>query len=171
MEDLSLHILDVAENGLRAGATFVEIVIQDDPAADILSITIRDNGEGMDPRTVEQVCDPFYTTRTTRRVGLGLSLFKQSSLETGGSFSVSSEPGKGTEIIATFQKGHIDRKPLGDMASTVTMLIAGHPDVDFYYASNCGGENVALDTRDIRNELDGIPLNSPPVLKFIRELF
>ena len=126
----------------------------------------------MDPDMVERVCDPFVTTRTTRRVGLGLSLFKQAAQETGGDLSVKSEQGRGTEIQATFQRDHIDRKPLGDMGATLVSLIAGYPHADFVFESHIQEEETTLDTRDIRAELDETtPLNSPPVLKLIRALF
>jgi anti-sigma regulatory factor (Ser/Thr protein kinase) len=172
MEDISLHILDVVENALNAGATLVEIQIEDDPAKDLLTVRIRDNGAGMEPGLLEEACNPFFTTRTTRRVGLGLSMFKQAAVEAGGEMMVDSEPGKGTEVKATFQRDHIDRKPMGDLSLTMVSLIAGNPDVDFLFASDWDGKEICLDTREIRAVLDeGTPLNSPPILKLIKGLF
>jgi hypothetical protein len=172
MEDLSLHILDIAENALNAGATLVEMEIEDDPANNLLTVRIRDNGAGMESNLLKEACNPFFTTRTTRRVGLGLSMFKQTAMEAGGGMTVASESGKGTEVEATFKRDHIDRKPMGDMGSTMVSLIAGNPGVDFLFVSDYEGGEIRLDTREIRAELDeSIPLNSPPILKLIQELF
>ncbi|MDY7036870.1 MAG: ATP-binding protein [Thermodesulfobacteriota bacterium] len=172
MEDLSLHILDIVENSTKAGATLVEISIKEEIAKDLLQIVIRDNGDGMDQEMVKKALDPFVTTRTTRRVGLGLSMLLQASKEANGNLSIKSEPGLGTEIKATFQVSHIDRKPLGDMGSSMITLIAGNPDVDFIYESDFQGERTTLDTRMIKAELDGMTaINNPAVLKLIRGLF
>lgn len=172
MEDLSLHILDIVENSTRAGATLVKINIAEDTEKNLFQIIIRDNGSGMDREMVKKARDPFVTTRTTRRVGLGLSMLEQAAQETGGDLSITSEPGLGTEVRATFMASHIDRKPLGDMGSSMISLIAGNPDVDFIYESDLGGEKTALDTRMIKEELDGATtINDPAVLKLIRGLF
>jgi hypothetical protein len=172
MEDLSLHILDIVENGTKAGATLVEISITEDVSKDLLSISVRDNGRGMGREMLEKVRDPFVTTRTTRRVGLGLSLLEQAAQEAGGDISVESEPDRGTSVYATFQASHIDRKPLGDIGSTVITLILGNPDVDFVYHSDFDGEETLLDTREIRAELeDPLTMNHPAVLNLIRDLF
>jgi hypothetical protein len=172
MEDLSLHLLDVVENGIRAGATLIEMSIFEDRERHLLSIVVRDNGRGMDQDTVEKAADPFFTTRRTRRVGLGLPLFKQAAEETGGTFSIASRPGRGTEVQAVFRSDHIDRKPLGDLGSTLVSLIAGNPKVDFVFQADVEGESVALDTREVRAELGGsIPPGDPAVLRLIRNLF
>jgi len=172
MEDLSLHILDIAENSTRAGATLIEIRITEDTEKDILQIFIKDNGSGMDREMVKKVRDPFMTTRTTRRVGLGLSMLEQAAQEAGGDLTISSELGRGTEIKATFQASHIDRKPIGDMGSSMISLIAGNPDIDFIYESDLDGEKTTLDTRMIKEEIEGVTtINDPAVLKLIRGLF
>ena len=172
MEDLSLHILDIVENSTRAGATLVEIKIAEDRGKDLLQIVIKDNGSGMDREMVKRVRDPFTTTRTTRRVGLGVSMLEQAAREAGGDLSITSEPGLGTEVRATFQASHIDRKPIGDMGSTMISLIAGNPSVDFIYESDVDGEKITLDTRMIKEELGGVaPINDPGVLQLIRGLF
>ena len=172
MEDLSLHILDIVENSTKAGATLVEISIKEEIEKDLLQIVVRDNGDGMDQEMVKKALDPFVTTRTTRRVGLGLSMMLQAAKEANGNLSVKSEPGLGTEIKATFQASHIDRKPMGDMGSSMITLIAGNPDVDFIYESDLQGEKTTLDTRMIKTELDGMTaINNPAVLKFIKGLF
>jgi hypothetical protein len=172
MEDLSLHVLDIVENATAAGATQVEIGIQEDPAEDLLSLTIVDNGRGMDRHMLEKARDPFVTTRTTRRVGLGLPFLEQATREAGGDLSIESRPNLGTRVKATFQASHIDRKPLGDMGSTLISLISGNPDVDFIYHSQTPGERITLDTREIRAELqETVPLNHPAVLDLIKDLF
>jgi hypothetical protein len=171
MEDLSLHILDIAENATAAGAELVEIIIAQDIERDRLQIVIRDNGRGMDHEMLEKAGDPFFTTRTTRRVGLGLSLLQQATREAGGEFFITSKPGEGTEVRATFQTSHIDRKPLGDMGSTLVSLILGNPDVDFVYASNFDGEETTLDTRMIKAELgDTTTISDPAVLNLIKNI-
>ncbi|MCP4665784.1 MAG: ATP-binding protein [Deltaproteobacteria bacterium] len=172
MEDLSLHILDIVENGTRAGATLVDISITEDASNDLLSITVRDNGRGMRRDMAEKTRDPFVTTRTTRRVGMGLSLLHQAAQEAGGDLSIESEPDRGTCVCATFQASHIDRKPLGDMGSTMITLILGNPDVDFVYHSDFDGEETRLDTREIRAELEEpLFISHPAVLNVIRDLF
>jgi hypothetical protein len=170
MEDLSLHILDVVENSTAAGATLVEIRIREDREQDRLVITIRDNGRGMSPEMVARVRDPFTTTRTTRRVGLGLALLDQAAREADGALDVRSSPGRGTEVVASFRHGHIDRRPLGDMAATMVSLLLGNPGVDFVYESNAGGAAVELDTRELREQLGDVPLTRPDVLNLIRRL-
>jgi hypothetical protein len=170
MEDLSLHILDIAENATAAGATLVEISIRKNTQRDVLELTIKDNGRGMDRQMLEKVRDPFVTTRTTRRVGLGLPFLDQAARETGGALSVTSQPGHGTEVRATFQASHIDRKPLGDIAGTVITLILGNPDIDFVYESDFDGETTSVDTREIKAALDGTKITEPAVLEVIREL-
>jgi len=172
MEDLSLHILDIVENSTMAGATLVVIDILEDQEKNALRITIDDNGWGMDPDMLERVRDPFVTTRTTRSVGLGLSLLEQAARETGGDLTITSSKGHGATVKATFQTDHIDRKPLGDIGSTLTALIAGNPDVDFVYGGYLNNERMELDTRELRAELgDDVPMNDPAVLKFLRGLF
>ena len=171
MEDLSLHILDIVENATTAGATRVEIRVVEDTESDLLQITIKDDGHGMDSQMLKGVTDPFVTSRTTRRVGLGIPLFEQAARETGGHLSVTSERGSGTEIAATFKAGHIDRKPMGDMGATLVSLVAGNPDVDFIYESNLNGKKASLDTRSIKKEIDGVTtISDPRVLKLIREM-
>lgn len=172
MIDLSLHILDIVENSTKAGAKLVEIYLSEDAEKDLLQIIIRDNGIGMDREMVKTVRDPFVTTRTTRRVGLGLPMLEQAAKEANGGLSVISKPGHGTELRVTFQASHIDRKPLGDIASSIITLIMGNPEVDFIYESDLNGEKITLDTQAIRAELEGTTtITDPAVLKLIRGLF
>jgi hypothetical protein len=172
MEDLSLHILDIVENSTKAGASLVQIKIKEDTNKDLLQIVIRDNGRGMDPEMAAKATDPFTTTRTTRRVGLGLSMLEQASREAGGDLTVTSDKGIGTEIRATFQASHIDRKPFGDIGSSMISLIIGNPDVDFVYESDFDGEKSSVDTRAIKAELEGATsISDPAVLNLIRGVF
>jgi anti-sigma regulatory factor (Ser/Thr protein kinase) len=169
MEDLSLHILDVAENSVDAGATRVEIAVEEDTVNDLLSIVIKDNGRGMDEETIKTATDPFFTTKTVRKVGLGLPFLKQAAEECEGRFSLASEQGKGTTVTVTFMRSHIDRKPLGDMGASIMVLIAGNPGIDILFIYKKDGYTYHLDTREIREELAEVPINSPEVLKLIRD--
>jgi len=169
MRELSLHILDIARNSLEAGATRVEITVREDTRNNLLHMEIKDNGRGMDEHEVQKAADPFYTTRKTRRVGLGLSLLKANALACGGSFSIASQPGSGTTVVAVFQWDHIDRVPLGDMPSTMTALIQGAPGVDFCYRHDFDGRSFCLDTREIRAALEGVSLNHPEVMCWLQE--
>ncbi len=172
MEDLSLHILDIAENATNAGATLVEISIREDRGQNLLEIVIRDNGSGMDAEMLARARDPFVTTRKTRRVGLGLPFLEQATREAGGNLKIASEPDRGTAVTATFQADHIDRKPLGDMGSTMISLIVGYPGVDFVYESDLEGEKTKLDTREIRAVMGpSTPITDPALLQLIRDLF
>lgn len=169
MEDISLHILDVAENGIMAGADRIRICVEEDTSRDRLAITIEDNGRGMTPEFVQRVLDPFVTTRTTRKVGMGLSLFQQSAQEADGHLEVASEPGKGTVVRVLMSHSHIDRKPMGNMVETVVTLIEGNPSVDIVYSHVRNGREYELDTRELREELEEIPINHPHVIQLIRE--
>lgn len=169
MEDLSLHILDIAENSVAAGAAVIEITIEEHTVHDLLSLEIKDNGRGMDEEIKKMVADPFFTTKTVRRVGLGLPFLKQAADECNGSFSIASVEGKGTIISATFKRSHIDRKPLGDIAASIMVLIAGNPHTDFVFHYRIDDYLYHFDTREIREDLDGVPINTPEVLKILRE--
>ena len=169
MEDLSLHILDIAENSISAGACLINITITEDTAGDVLTIGIEDNGKGMSEDIRAKVLDPFYTTRTTRKVGLGLPLLAQSARETGGDISVKAGDTGGTSVTAFFKKSHIDMKPLGDIAETLVVLIAGNPEVEFLFTYSKDDKAFSLDTRRIKEELDGMPISAPPVLSFLKK--
>jgi len=169
MIELALHILDIAENSLRAEATLVEISVIEDLVRDRLSITISDNGHGMTPEEVERAMDPFYTTKKVRRIGLGLPMLSQACQSTGGSFAINSEPGVGTRIRAEFVHSHIDRQPLGDVPGAVIALILEKPEVDILYTHRRDESLYTMDTREIRAQLDDIPLNHHEVINLIRE--
>jgi hypothetical protein len=168
MRDLSLHILDLAENSTGAGADLISISLTEDMASDGLLISIEDNGRGIPEEIRADVLNPFCTTRTTRNVGLGLSLFAQSALQTGGDISVEPVLPTGTVVNARFKKSHIDMKPIGDIAETLAVLIAGNPDVNFLFSYKKNGTSFSFDTRLIRGELEGLPITSPPVLGFLK---
>jgi len=170
LRELSLHILDIVENSLDAGAALVQINIEEDHQGDWLRIRIADNGRGMPEEMLKQVLDPFFTTRKTRRVGLGFPLLEQATKRCEGEFRVDSEPGQGTEVLATFRLNHIDLAPMGDIAGTLKGLMMSHPEVDFVYTHAVGGNTFELDTRDIKQELEGVPINHPEVIKHIGEM-
>ncbi|MCL4536241.1 MAG: ATP-binding protein [Nitrospirae bacterium] len=171
MEDLSLHMLDIAENSIDAGATRVEIEITISKSADRLVLKIRDNGKGMDEETIRKVKDPFFTTKTVRakKFGLGIPLLAQAAEECNGRFLIDSEIGKGTVIAAEFQRSHIDMKPLGDIGSTMAVLISGHPEIDFLLSYERNGFSYRLDTDELKEELNDVPINLPDVLRLIKD--
>lgn len=169
MPEISLNILDVAENSTRAKASLVEITVDADTASDRLTIVIKDNGCGMTEEQVAQVTDPFFTSRTTRKVGLGVPFFKYAAESTGGSFSIKSRPGEGTAVTAVFVLSHIDRMPLGDITSTIHTLIVYHPKTDFLYRYSYNGTAFTLDTREFRQILGDVPFDTPEVSEYIRE--
>ena len=164
-----MHVLDVAENSVAAGAKLVHITLEADAARDLLALTIEDDGKGMVPQVAAQVTDPFYTTRTTRRVGLGLPLLKMAAELTGGEMHLQSQPGKGTKVCARFGLSHIDRAPLGDMASTVGGLIQCSPQIDFVYTVRTPDGEFVADTRQLREILGDVPLSEPAVAQWVRE--
>jgi hypothetical protein len=169
MLELSMHILDIAENSIRAAAQLVEIRIIEDTVKDTFTIEIIDNGEGMDAGEARNVLDPFYTSKKVRTVGLGLPLFEQATTTAGGHLSITTKRGMGTTVRALFTHSHIDRQPLGNMAETMVALVAGNPEVDFRYTHIKNNMVFTMDTRDIRNELGNIPINHARVLGFIKE--
>jgi anti-sigma regulatory factor (Ser/Thr protein kinase) len=168
MEDLSLHLLDIAENSVKAQAKLVSIIIEESENEDRLSVTILDDGRGMDEETKAKALDPFFSTKKERRIGLGLSLLREAAMSANGHFSLESEPNQGTKVVATFQASHIDTKPLGDIPQTLITLIVGNPTVDLLYRHKTDESEYVLDTKDIKSQLNGIPINSPEVLHIIK---
>ena len=170
MKEISLNILDIAENSVKAKATLTEIYV--DEIGDKLTLTIKDDGCGMDEATVKSVIDPFYTTRKTRKVGLGIPLLKLSCEQTGGSLSITSsidEDCHGTTVMAVFLMNHIDFTPLGDVTSSIVTLIQGHPDTDFLFRHSTERGEVELDTRELRVVLEDVPLDTYEVICWIRD--
>ncbi|MDI6753886.1 MAG: ATP-binding protein [Thermodesulfobacteriota bacterium] len=168
MQDLSLHILDIVENSLAAGAKRVEIRLEEDLQEDRMTIEIVDNGCGMDEEMIQRALDPFFTTKTVRRVGLGLPLLSEACRISNGELCLQSSPGQGTKVRATFQLSHIDRQPLGNMGDTLITLIVGHPEVDLFYEHRKDGASFSLDTREIKGALGDVPLNEPQVVSALR---
>ena len=163
-----MNVLDVAQNSVAAGAKLIRITLDAQPGADTLALVVEDDGKGMDEETVRRVTDPFYTTRTTRKVGLGLPLLQMAAQMTGGALEIASQPGKGTRVCARFGLRHIDRAPLGDLASTVAGLVQCSPDIDFVFTVRVGGEEFTADTREMREVLGGVPLSEPAVAQWLR---
>lgn len=145
-----MHILDIVENSIRAYAKKIEIKIIEEKKKDLLTIEIIDDGKGMDEKTLKNVLDPFFTTKNTRKVGLGLSLLAQSAEESGGSIEIESKPGQGTKVKATFGYSHIDRKPLGDVHESLKVLITANPDINFIYEYQKDDVGYRLDTKEIK---------------------
>ncbi len=169
MEDLSLHMLDIAENSIKAQAKSIAITVEESQKKDLLSLEIVDDGIGMDKEKKAKALDPFFSTRKERRFGLGLSLLEEASKAANGRFYLDSEPGKGTKILATFQASHIDTKPLGDLPQTLITLIVGNPDVDILYTHITDESEYVLDTAGIKSQLNGIPISSPEVINIIKK--
>jgi hypothetical protein len=168
MLELSEHILDIAENSVRAGAKLIQINIEEDSNKDLLTIEIIDDGQGMDQDQTKRVLDPFYTTKTVRRVGLGIPLLADAAQRAGGSLQLNSKKGKGTTIKATFALSHVDRQPMGNLISTIIILISGNSSVDFFYKHRHNDRRFELDTREIRKEIEDVPINHPEIIKYIR---
>jgi signal transduction histidine kinase len=152
MEDLSLHILDIVENSIAAMAGRIEIRVEEDQARDLVTIEIKDDGNGMDEQTLKKALDPFFTTRTTRRVGLGLSLLAQAARDSEGAFDLSSKPGEGTTVNATFRLSHPDCKPMGDIGQTMQVLVTAHPEIEFLYEHKKDNSIYHFDTRETGRE-------------------
>lgn len=170
MTDLSLHLLDIIQNSLTAGASCVTVGVKAEKEKNLLTLKVEDNGRGMTGETVRRVSDPFYTTRTTRKAGLGIPLFKASAEMAGGDFHIVSAPGEGTTVTATYEISHIDRKPLGSVADTVTMCMMGHPEIEFHLILENDRDSYVLRTEDVREQIGEVPLNDPVIIAYLREM-
>jgi hypothetical protein len=167
MHEISLNVLDIVQNSIKANANLIEITIEKDTFKNQLYIGINDNGCGMDKQMLNKIIDPFFTTRTTRKVGLGVPFFKMSAELTGGDFKILSKLGVGTKIQAVYNYNHIDMMPIGNITQTITTLIQLNPDIDFIYKYIVNKKEFILNTIEIKNVLDGVPINSFDVIKFI----
>jgi hypothetical protein len=170
MKDFSEHILDLVQNSIRAKATLIEVSVTESKISNLYWIGISDNGTGMNEETLKQVADPFYTSRTTRKVGLGIPLFKQNAELTGGSFKISSVQGKGTQISAGFVNNHLDRLPVGDLVGTYMLLISANPDLNFLITHTTDSGIYIFDTREVKSLLGDAPINDPSVRTFLKEM-
>ncbi len=172
MKEIALHLLDLAENSVSAGAKTVQISICEDQSADLLTTCIEDDGRGMTPEMVKMVTDPFVTSRVTRKVGLGIPLFKAAAEECGGGLEIQSTPAVGTRVEARFQHSHIDRMPLGNLPTTVLGLSVAHPEIHwiFRYTARANGaeKTFEYDDQPIKETLDGLPITHPEVLAWLR---
>lgn len=167
MRELALHILDIAENGISAGASRIEILVKQDSLNDELWISVKDNGKGMDKEFLAKVMNPFVTSRTTRKVGLGIPLLKQAAEACNGGMTMISEPGKGTELTVKFQDSHIDRMPLGNLADTFLSLLLGTPDVNWVLDYQVNDRVFHFDDSEVKQVLDGMSLTDYRVIEYL----
>ena len=171
MRELALHLLDIVENSAAAKATRIRIEVVEDIDHDRLSMKIIDNGKGMDEEMVKKVTDPFVTSRTTRKVGLGIPLLQEAAEACNGSLVITSKVGFGTTVFVDFKRSHIDRMPLGDLSTTFLNLMIAHPTTQLIFQYIVGKEEFYLDDQTIKSELVGVPLTEPIILSFLRTLF
>ncbi len=169
VRDLSLHILDIIQNSLSAGSTAVTLTVAKQSDGNLLKVEISDNGRGMDQQMLMSVTDPFVTTRTTRKVGLGLPMLEQTAERSGGALHIWSTPGEGTMVAATFQYDNIDRPPLGSLTETLITLIATNPEVRFILRYEVDGKRFVFDTREVVAELGDVPINNPLVIEWTKQ--
>ncbi len=167
MKELSLNILDISQNSVKASATKIDIVLTESAKDDLITIKIIDNGSGMSPELLSSVIDPFVTTRTTRKVGLGIPLLRQLTIDTQGEFDITSRLGEGTSVFASFKLSHLDRPPIGDMPSTIVTIISSNPDIRYVYTHKTDVGEFVLDTDEIKETLDGIPISEPEILVWL----
>ena len=170
MNDLSLHIMDIIQNSISAGATLVQLFVSEDIRSNLLTIIIEDNGSGMSQEQVEKLSDPFFTSRTTRRVGMGIPLFRQSAEQSGGELMVESTVGVGTKVTATFVYDNIDRPPLGDVANTFILTVSANPELDFILKYTFNGNEYIFDTVEVKEVLEDMPLTNVSVIKMLVEM-
>ncbi len=170
MKNLALHVLDIVQNSITAGAANICVTMEEHTKRNYFLIRVEDDGCGMDAETLQKVTDPYYTSRTTRKVGLGIPLFKQQAEGAGGYLRINSQPGKGTMLEALFVHDHIDRPALGDMGGVFSLLIGSNPQIHFRYEHIKEEKKYVADTREIHEVLDGIPVSDPSIIRFIREM-
>lgn len=171
MRDLSLHILDIIENSVRAGAENISLLIDEDVIKNLLTVKIKDDGDGIDNEMLKNVTSPFTTSRTTRKVGLGLSLLKQASEIAEGKFKINSKKGKGTDVIATFKYNHIDRKPLGNIMETIISAILMSPEIEYKFKHRKNNKVFEFDTVKIKKSLCVGQLNDIKILNSLKKIF
>jgi len=170
MNELSLNALDIAQNSIVAEATLVEIDVEENRGSDLITIRVRDNGKGMGEDFLKAVEDPFITTRTTRRIGLGISFLKEAAEMTGGSIELKSEPGVGTTVTAYFVMGNIDRQPIGNLTETIITLVTLNTDIDFIIRYKVDANEFVFSTQEVKELLgEDVSLNSPQIVVFLTE--
>lgn len=169
MRELSLHILDIVQNSIAAGASRIVVAVESSTGSNALKIRVSDDGRGMEPEFAAKVRDPFVTTRTVRRIGLGIPMLAAASESCGGGVAIDSRPGEGTSLQADFELNHIDRAPMGDIAGTMVTVIAANPEVAVRYEHRVDGRGFVLDTDEIKAQLEDVPISDPAVVRWIRE--
>ncbi len=171
MREIALHLLDIAENGATAGAKTIRITVEEDTLRDRLKTVVQDDGRGMDADLLARVADPFVTSRTTRKVGLGIPLFKAAAEACNGGLVIDSTPGRGTCVTTEFQRSHIDRMPLGDLVGTVLTLVIGFPGIHWIFRYRLDDAEFVFDDEPVKQALgDDVPLTEPAILAFIKDL-
>ena len=170
MKELSLHVLDLMENSLTANSKDVYLTIEDSLKNNKYSFTIVDNGKGMSPDFLAKVTDPYTTTRTTRKVGLGLPLIKMNSENAGGGMTIESKVGEGTTLKFWFQHDHLDRPPLGDIEGTIVMLCSQHEDIHIVYTHKTDEGEFVFDTNEVKEALGGGTMNDLSVIRFLKDM-
>ncbi|MCW3804077.1 ATP-binding protein [Plebeiibacterium marinum] len=170
MRDISMHILDISGNSVRAKASLVEVSVVEKTKEDTLVLKVKDDGCGMDEATIKNALDPFFTSRKTRKVGLGIPLLQQNAQLSDGRLIIKSEPGQGTELEAVFVRSHIDRPPLGDLPGTISLMASGNPAVEFIYKHVLDKEEYVFDTREVKSILEGVEITEPGVVKFLKQM-
>lgn len=169
MPDIAMHLLDIVFNSIRAKASLIKIYLLDSIKEDKIVCRVEDNGSGMNEETVEAVQSPFFTTRTTRDVGLGVPLFKEGALQTGGDFQLSSEVGKGTVIEASYVKSHLDCPSVGNLAETIVTLIQADSSIEYEITYQTDSGKFEFKTVEIKEILDGVPINEPDIILWLKE--
>jgi anti-sigma regulatory factor (Ser/Thr protein kinase) len=169
LRELSLHLMDIVQNSIAAGAKHIRIFVTENSKLDRFEMIVQDDGKGLDQQMMQKVIDPFFTTRTTRKVGLGIPLLKEAAEACKGNLTIKSELGKGTELFVSFQRSHIDRMPLGDLSTTLYSLVISYPEIMFHLEYQIDDKEFTYDDVKIKNELVDILLTEPSVLKFLRE--
>ena len=170
MNNISMHILDIAQNSIRGEAKAIMIFINENIEKNVFEFEIKDNGKGMDKDLLDLVTDPYTTTRNTRKVGLGLPLLKQSAEQAKGYLKVNSEIGVGTIVKAVFKYNHIDRPPLGDISGTIVLLVAANPDINFKYIHQFNNEKYEFDTHEVKSVLGDMKISDPKLRGFLNEM-
>lgn len=165
-----MHILDIVQNSIRAKATLIEISIHENSVKNYIEIVIKDNGEGMDTELLNHVTDPYTTTRTTRKVGMGIPLLKHSAGQANGYLKIYSEKGVGTSVQVTFQYDHIDRPPFGDISGTIVLLVAANPDIDFKYIHEVNDNKYEFNTCEVKGILENVRINDPKIRGMLKEM-
>ena len=169
MPDIAMHLLDIVFNSIRAKAKNIIIYIMESELKDQIICRVEDDGSGMDSQTVENVQSPFYTTRTTRNVGLGIPLFKEGALQTGGTFRLESEVGKGTLIETTYVKSHLDCPAMGNLPETIATLVQADATIEYHIDIVYDNHTFTFDTKEIKEILDGVPIDEPDIILWLKD--